>query len=383
MHVFRAAVGLFITVTLLAADASFTNKDVITLSQLGIGDDAVIAKIRQAPNVTFALEVSDLAALKKAGVSGSVIAAMLDRAAGDAGPKSSGGGGGATREPDYIGNFCWRDPITGELKPLERQTGESAIEVRAMGLGGGETYVRVPGDRSPIRFRESDRTEFAVLVSDQNTDPQQAAQLFALDVVDGERRLSLARAAFMGIGARSVTTENQIEIRAVRFGKSSFLVIPVEQLGPGEYAFKGPIPEVGFCFGIDGVSGATNSRFERIVPFKQEQVIPLTISDRGFVVHSVEVIRWPNEKAVATKPDAKGEVVVVFRQTNLAGRDFKCTYDVILLDENDAEIGVGKRTVGVEDGEKDDSARVGISLRLADLGRAAKLRVRARPEPDL
>lgn len=103
-------------------------------------------------------------------------------------------------------------------------------------------------------------------------------------------------------------------------------------------------------------------------------------------VHSVEVIRWPGEAALRKaeqNADATGEIVVMFNQTNRAGRDYKCTYDVVLLDESDAEIGVGKRTVGIEDGEVDDTARVGIKLRLADLSRAAKLRIRAVPEPDL
>lgn len=80
---------------------------------------------------------------------------------------------------------------------------------------------------------------------------------------------------------------------------------------------------------------------------------------------------------------AKGEIVIVFNQTNRAGRDYKCTYDVVLLDASDNEIGVGKRTVGIEDGEVDDTARVGISLRIADVGKAAKLRIRAVPQPDL
>lgn len=380
------AASLLLTIPLFSDGTSLTNKDVVSLSQLGIGDAAVMAKIRQSPAVAFRLDVDDIAALKKAGVSGAVIAAMLDRAATDANAPASGATSSPGKEPDYIGNFCSRNPTTGDLTPLERQTGATALTVRAMGFGGGESYVRVSGDRSPVRFKEGDHLEFVVLVDSQSSDPQQVAQLFALDVIDGERRLSLARAASMGLAGRSVATENQIAIRAARYGKSSFLLTPTEPLGPGEYSFAGPITGVGFCFGIDANPGSGVSRFERVVPFRQREVIPLGISDRGMVVDSVEVIRWPKEDAIRkaeSNPDAKGEVVVVFSQSNRAGRDYKCAYDVFLLDESGNEIGTGKRTVGIEDGEVDDGARVGISIRIADVKNAVKLRIRAVPAPDL
>lgn len=64
-----------------SAEAPLTNDDVIKLSALGIGDEAVMAKVRQAGAVAFKLETDDLVKLKNAGVSGKVIAAMLDRVA--------------------------------------------------------------------------------------------------------------------------------------------------------------------------------------------------------------------------------------------------------------------------------------------------------------
>jgi hypothetical protein len=54
-----------------------TNARVVELSKLGLDDDIVIAKIRNG-NCQFQLGDSDLVALKKAGVSAKVIAAMLD-----------------------------------------------------------------------------------------------------------------------------------------------------------------------------------------------------------------------------------------------------------------------------------------------------------------
>jgi hypothetical protein len=394
------AVCILLTSTTALADAALTNKDVISLSALGIGEVAVIAKIRQAAAVAFALDVADLAALKKAGVSGSVIAAMLDREAADSALSPASSPTLSGQEPEYVGTFCLRNPTTGGLTPLERQSGTSAISVTAMGFGGGESYIRVNGERSSLRLQEGSEAEFVVLAESQNTDPQQFAQLFALDVIDGERRLPMTRVASMGLGARSVANNNQMALVATRFGKSSFLIKPSEPLGPGEYAFVGPVTGVGFCFGIDEHAGTGRSRFERTVPFKQRESLALDISDRGMTVHSVEVIQWPGEgghsrlgsgtmsrmrKVVSREDDGepRGEIVVVFKQSNRSGRDYKCAFDVLLLDEAGAELGSGKRTVGIEDGEIGDTARVGVSIALADLPRVMKLRIRAVPKPDI
>lgn len=61
------------------AEDALTNAAVVSLVELDLGDEVVIAKINQAPSVAFTLATEDLAALKEAGVSGPVIAAMLDR----------------------------------------------------------------------------------------------------------------------------------------------------------------------------------------------------------------------------------------------------------------------------------------------------------------
>lgn len=63
-------------------DGALTNADVIQLSQAGLGDAVVVAKIRQAARANFALDVDDIIALKNAGVGKDAIAAMLERSGG-------------------------------------------------------------------------------------------------------------------------------------------------------------------------------------------------------------------------------------------------------------------------------------------------------------
>ncbi len=59
------------------------NDDIIQLSTIGLGDEAIIAKIQTSPN-TFTLTTDDMIGLKAKGVSGPVIAAMLQAQKGSA-----------------------------------------------------------------------------------------------------------------------------------------------------------------------------------------------------------------------------------------------------------------------------------------------------------
>ena len=140
----------------MAGEKPLTNPDVIELAKLGLGDSVVIAKIRQAPAVQFDLETNDLAALKKAGVSGAAIAAMLERATVNALPRqgTANAGGTSGPEPEFIGTFFHLDQATGTLTPLERQTATASMEIRGLGFGGAySTAITLTGDWLPDRWR--------------------------------------------------------------------------------------------------------------------------------------------------------------------------------------------------------------------------------------
>jgi hypothetical protein len=72
--------SVLLAIAAKASEAPLTNRDVIDLVHLALGDEVVIAKIKQASAVDFKLEPEDLRKLKEAGVGGKVIAAMLEKA---------------------------------------------------------------------------------------------------------------------------------------------------------------------------------------------------------------------------------------------------------------------------------------------------------------
>jgi hypothetical protein len=68
--------GVAVIAPAAAGASTITNADVLALHQAGFGDDVILAKIGRA-TPQFTLEARELVALKRAGVSERVIAAML------------------------------------------------------------------------------------------------------------------------------------------------------------------------------------------------------------------------------------------------------------------------------------------------------------------
>ena len=74
------------TAGLLCATPAFAGpmsvEDIVQLATMGLGDEAIIAKIK-SEKATFNLTTDEMIALKKQGVSSPVIAAMLSASASD------------------------------------------------------------------------------------------------------------------------------------------------------------------------------------------------------------------------------------------------------------------------------------------------------------
>ncbi|HSM50234.1 MAG TPA: hypothetical protein VLA75_02420 [Thermoanaerobaculia bacterium] len=63
-----------------SGERALTNADVVALAGAGVGDAAVIAKIRQAPAESLDVSTEAILELRAKGVSGAVIQAMVERA---------------------------------------------------------------------------------------------------------------------------------------------------------------------------------------------------------------------------------------------------------------------------------------------------------------
>ena len=133
-----------------AQGETLTNDGVVKLVQLGFGDDIVIAKIKQSPQVSFSLDTDGLVELREAHVSPQVIAAMLDRATPKAPPAAvlAGFPSASALGMDAI-DVRLLTP-TGEV-PLALLRGELGSTTV---MGFGAVFMNFPGLHSRVRTAE-------------------------------------------------------------------------------------------------------------------------------------------------------------------------------------------------------------------------------------
>ncbi|HSP13511.1 MAG TPA: hypothetical protein VLV78_02020 [Thermoanaerobaculia bacterium] len=185
----RQSLRLVCLVLALLATAGFVNKsltndDVIKLTKAGIGDDAVIAKIRQAPMVDFRLETDDILKLKNAGVSGRVIAAMLDRSTSD--PKSQA-------EPTSTVSLITSDGATTALMGMTGQVSTTDVYFTEL------VWLNFPGMRADTRTKEHNPS--FLVVSPRDPRGRYAVVRLEPNEKDSDRSLKMGRAGFFSAAA--------------------------------------------------------------------------------------------------------------------------------------------------------------------------------------
>lgn len=229
-------------------EAPLSNKEVIKLAKLGLGDEVVIAKIKQAANVAFDVTTDGLVQLKQAGMSGPIIAAMLERTT----PKSA-------------------SPITiAANDSIEASSPNPSQDVRII---SGDKQVRLPSNRGDIsatgmwpvvftfldypglhaRTRTTHRRPMLVIRSEH--DPKSYYYLAKLDVNDDEdnnRSLKIEQKASGFTATTRVVPAGRwyVEYDASERSAGVWEIIPKRDLQPGEYGVVVP-GGILYEFGID------------------------------------------------------------------------------------------------------------------------------------
>lgn len=245
---------LLMAVILLAPQARgegpLTNQDVVKMTSARLGEDLVVAKIKQASSVEFALDVDALVALRKAGVSEKVIQAMLERKSGSTWHSSPQGTTGANGVPGNPWDDM-REDLGYELVrvALRSSDGEVRIpilrgDVSSVGFAGfGAFYMNYPGLRAQVRTRDK---RPSVLV--KSTAPLTGGNYFLtkldVDHDDGVRslKISSAKAGLKAVfgktrGITAPDPEWTIPFDSVEESTGIWRVTPQADLVPGEYGW--------------------------------------------------------------------------------------------------------------------------------------------------
>ena len=230
------------------SEAAFSNKDVIKLVKLELGDDVVIGKIKQAADVAFDLSTDGLVQLKQAGVSSRVITAMLEKTTPPAAPPSMPDAGGGN-QPQF---FDGRDDVRIVIDDKEIRLPANRGDLSTTGAWPVVfTFLDYPGLHARARTHNARPT----LVIRSEHDPKGYYYLGKLDVNDEEdnnRSLKIEQKA----GGFSATTRVipagrwYVDYESSEKTPGIWHVTPKRDLQPGEYGVVVP-GGVLYEFGVD------------------------------------------------------------------------------------------------------------------------------------
>lgn len=228
-------------------EAALTNSDVIKLMKLGLGEDVAIAKIKQAARIAFDVSTDGLVQLKQAGVSGHVIAAMLEKTTikSTPNPAESTGAGSGRLDID-------RDDIRILIGDAEVRLPSNQGDLSTTGMWPVVfTFFDYPGLHARTRTTNLRPT----LVVRSEHDPRSYYYLGKLDVNDDEdnnRSLKIEQKMSGFSETTRVVPAGRwyVDYDASERTPAVWLITPKRDLQPGEYGVVAPGGTL-YEFGID------------------------------------------------------------------------------------------------------------------------------------
>jgi hypothetical protein len=230
------------------SEAGFSNKDVIKLVKLELGDDVVVGKIKQATDATFDLTTDGLVQLKQAGVSSRVISAMLEKTTVSAAPAAMPGAGAANQPQFFDGRDDVRIVIAGQETRLPANHGD----ISSTGFWPVVfTFLDYPGLHARARVKNARPT----LVIRSEHDPKGYYYLGMLDVnheEDNNRSLKIEQKVSGFSATTRVVPAGRwcVEYESSEKTPGTWYITPKRDLSPGEYGVVVP-GGVLYEFGVD------------------------------------------------------------------------------------------------------------------------------------
>jgi hypothetical protein len=221
------------------------NQDIISMTQLGLSEDVIIAKIRAASAVgadaiSFDTSVDGLKALKAANVTDAVIKVMINPApppptivAATSTPMTID----PNLPPPEVGVY-WKDGANFILIPGQAVTnakvGGKAGSIFTDGMRNQHWDATLNGPTSSNRVKDR-RAVFYLYVPDGSSSSDYA--LIRLNKKSDHREFQIGSFGGVTGGKSGVKKDKEVEIKAEHVGIRTYKVTLEEDLKPGEYGF--------------------------------------------------------------------------------------------------------------------------------------------------
>lgn len=113
-------------------DPPLTNDDVLRMHSAGLSSSVIAAKVLQAPNVAFDLEVDTLLQLKEAELPDAVVEAMLQAGGGEEAAETEDGGDSAVPQAGHLRVWLDADDRAVELRPQAGRVEEGGRSLKVV-----------------------------------------------------------------------------------------------------------------------------------------------------------------------------------------------------------------------------------------------------------
>ena len=140
-------------------------------------------------------------------------------------------------DPAYINKVYFLQ--TDSLMPLEQVDAEMKQKSKALGFGGNQMGYFMDGARSNMVVGGSAQKIFVVKMAGgmMGGDPTMMIHLYRFESVKGGRQSLIMEQGGVFNRGKSKSNANEIALNVQKKKDDVFLLIPAENLKPGEYAF--------------------------------------------------------------------------------------------------------------------------------------------------
>lgn len=220
---------------LVYAQEAMSNEGVIKLVQSGMSEELIVNVIKQQPG-TYVLGATELVALKEAGVSEKLIAAMLDKGRT---PTAAETAAAAVQKKGSIpgpGLFYKKDGEYFELisEQVEWETGGALKNIVSAGIVKKDLKGSVSGPSS----RNFLRNPMDLVIAPPTGRSINSYVLVQMKTDKGVRKFNVGP-----VNSKNGVAKGAIPFGVEKVGEEQFRIVLPTALGPGEYGILAVIPE--------------------------------------------------------------------------------------------------------------------------------------------
>jgi len=234
---------------LLVSQQSLNNDAVVKLVRAGLSEDLIVSTINTQPG-TYDTSTDGLIALKGAGVSDKVVAAIVAKAAGSApaatAPTSPAP---AAQDPDDPmaphdpGIYLLANTQDGKRKMIFIDRVGAGREKAHRGFAKASMKAEIPGPRAAVRTTDANPVFYMYFPPTSNIGDERSISsptqfsLLSLEDKKDHRETAVAKVALFGGISYGNDAKKTSLFRAERIRSGAYKVVASESLKAGEYAF--------------------------------------------------------------------------------------------------------------------------------------------------